>query len=174
MPLIVSLGDDATPTDGEAAASEDATTIPSESYTPPVVPVVQVPDSGVQPAGTAAEEPESEEPETLAELAGLAAGTAGGVAGMEALSAGAPVAEAAPQVAHADEEIEHSSHLLKRIRVTRQIKVNGEVIDETSAEELIDADADPEPVRQRLRQQLHNQAASRMAELGITEDQADS
>ena len=64
--------------------------------------------------------------------------------------------------------------MLKRIRVTRQIKVNGQVVEETSAEELIEADADPEPVRQRLREQLHRQAAARMAELGITPDQEEA
>ena len=125
---------------------------------------------------------ESQTPETLAELAGLAFGAAGaaGAAGVAAEAASmppvnpAPAEPPTPEIAHADEVIPHASHLLKRIRVTRQIKVNGEIIEETSAEALIDADADPEPVRERLRQQLHSQAASRMAELGITEDQGNS
>jgi hypothetical protein len=122
------------------------------------VPVIELGDGNTE-AVTAA--PEEEKAETLAELAGLASGAA------------ADVPESQAEVAHA-EHIEPATHLLKRIRVTRQIKVNGEVVEETSAEELIEADADPEPVRQRLRQQLHNQAAARMSQLGITPDQAES
>lgn len=199
-PLIVALGEDVTSPPPPAVASDNPVTeegaapvvvdqsdsTPVESYIPPIVPVVEMDAGDTQPITTA---PEEEEPETLAELAGLA--TATGIAvdlaepAEPEVPAGMPdtveaagaveVAEAAPppEVAHA-EQIEPASHLLKRIRVTRQIKVNGEVVEETSAEELIEADADPEPVRQRLRQQLHIQAAARMSELGITPDQAES
>jgi TM2 domain-containing membrane protein YozV len=201
-PLIVALGEDVTSPPPPAAASyspvtesevapvmeDESDSTPVESYIPPIVPVVEL-DAGDTEAVTAPTE-EEEGPETLAELAGLATATGIAVdvaepaepevpAGMpEAVEAAAVVetaVEAAPppEVAHA-EQIEPASHLLKRIRVTRQIKVNGEVVEETSAEELIEADADPEPVRQRLRQQLHNQAAARMSELGITPDQAES
>jgi hypothetical protein len=198
-PLIIALGEEAAPPPPAQAsgyvpftAEEVAPAVvsepdptPVESYIPPIVPVVEL-SGGNTIAVTAT--PEQEEPETLAELAGLASVTtgaavdvpeapaavaevpeaAGAVASVEAAAGAAPA-----EVAHA-EHIEPATHLLKRIRVTRQIKVNGEVIEETSAEELIEADADPEPVRQRLRQQLHNQAAARMLELGITQDQAES
>ncbi|PWT77285.1 MAG: hypothetical protein C5B60_03020 [Chloroflexi bacterium] len=203
-PLIVALGEEITPPPpGQVAASvpvmaeevapavvDEPDSIPVESYIPPIVPVVDLGDGNTE-AVTAT----PEEPETLAELAGLATVTTGAAvdvpeAPAETPSAAAEVSEAAgavavvaavdtaegaapAEVAHA-EHIEPATHLLKRIRVTRQIKVNGEVIEETSAEELIEADADPEPVRQRLRQQLHNQAAARMSELGITQDQAES
>ncbi len=178
VPQMVFLGDEApqavaesVPT-AEPVAETEAAAIPAESYIPPTVPVVEAPVAEAEPvaayvpveesaAPAAAEETPTAEPETLAELAGLAAGTAA-VAGA--------TAAAEPEVAHT-EEIEQTHQMLKRIRVTRQIKVNGEVVEETSAEELIDADADPEPVRQRLREQLHQQAAARMAELGITPDQ---
>jgi TM2 domain-containing membrane protein YozV len=196
-PLIVALGEDVTSPLPPAVASDNPVTeeevapvvedqsdsTPVESYIPPIVPVVELDAGDTQPVTTA---PEEEGPETLAELAGLETVTgAAALVPEPEVPAGMPdtveaagaveVAEAAapPEVAHA-EQIEPASHLLKRIRVTRQIKVNGEVVEETSAEELIEADADPEPVRQRLRQQLHNQAAARMSELGITPDQAES
>jgi TM2 domain-containing membrane protein YozV len=214
-PLIVALGEEAVtsppppavdsyaPPVTEDMVADESDSTPVESYIPPIVPVVELDAGDTQPVATA---PENEEPETLAELAGLATATgiavdvaepsepevpaelevpaapeapaevpdaveaAGAAEGVDAAAAVAPP----PEVAHA-EHIEPASHLLKRIRVTRQIKVNGEVVEETSAEELIEADADPEPVRQRLRQQLHNLAAARMAELGITPtDQADA
>jgi hypothetical protein len=78
-----------------------------------------------------------------------------------------PVEVAEPAV-EGSEQTPHT--LMRRIRVTHQIKVNGEVIEETSAEELIDADADPEPVRQRLREQLHRQASARMEGIGDPQD----
>jgi hypothetical protein len=188
-PLIVALGeevtsplpDSVTPSapSVETAQEQPQTDVPVvgdtpepatvDSYIPPIVPVVELSTADTQPVTTAPVEEEA--PETLAELAGLAAAT--GAAGSTAPPAEAEAPPPAPEVAHA-EEIEQASHLLKRIRVTRQIKVNGEVVEETSAEELVEADADPEPVRVRLRQQLHNQAAARMAELGITPDQDNS
>jgi TM2 domain-containing membrane protein YozV len=188
-PLIVALGeevtsplrDSVTPSapSAETAQEQPQTDVPVvgdtpvpatvDSYIPPIVPVVELSTADTQPVTTAPVEEEA--PETLAELAGLAAAT--GAAGSTAPPAEAEAPPPAPEVAHA-EEIEQASHLLKRIRVTRQIKVNGEVVEETSAEELVEADADPEPVRVRLRQQLHNQAAARMAELGITPDQDNS
>ncbi|MGO8949474.1 MAG: TM2 domain-containing protein [Ktedonobacterales bacterium] len=184
-PLTVSLDDEVSPQAAmETVTADEVATIPVESYTPPVVPVVELPAADVQPPSQPPNETSEEaEPETLAELAGLATGVAGGVAAVAAIPVDpatspigpteAPATAPESQVAHA-EQIEHTSHLLKRIRVTRQIKVNGEVVDESSAEELIEANADPEPVRQRLRQQLHDRAAARMAELGVTEDQSNS
>jgi hypothetical protein len=47
---------------------------------------------------------------------------------------------------------------LKRVRVVRQLKVDGKVVEENVAEEYIDPDADPEPVKARLREQLRQQA----------------
>jgi TM2 domain-containing membrane protein YozV len=210
-PLVVVLGEDVTTSPPSTAAyyvpvteeevapavADESDAAPVESYIPPIVPVVELDAGDTQPVAAAPEE----DPETLAELAGLATATAAAfefaepaeadvpaevlvdaapvdtaavdAAAVDAVPVDAVPVDMAPEVAHA-EHIEPASHLLKRIRVTRQIKVNGEVIEETSAEELIEADADPEPVRQRLRQQLHNQAAARMAELGITPDQDDA
>ena len=194
-PLTISLGDETAGADVITPPPDDSATVPAESFTPPVVPVVELsagesafaatPAEPIEtpaptvPVETPAKGEESEAPETLAELAGLSFGVAG-VGGVAAEAAQmppvnpAPSEPSTPEIAHAVEEIPHSSQLLKRIRVTRQIKVNGEIIEETSAEALIDADADPEPVREKLRQQLHTQAAARMAELGITEDQSNS
>jgi hypothetical protein len=42
----------------------------------------------------------------------------------------------------------------------RQVKVGDQVVEETAAEEFIEADADPEPVRLRLQEMLRQQAAS--------------
>jgi TM2 domain-containing membrane protein YozV len=170
-PIVVSLGDESGPSSG--AQVEDATTnpesfirdssssIPVESYIPPIVPIMDTP----APVETPPPAPAEDAPETLAEVAGLATVAAGIATPTEE-----PVA--APEYgADTDVESGQPSHMLKRIRVTHQIKVNGEVIEETSAEELIDADADPEPVRQRLREQLHRQASARMSELGVPPDQ---
>jgi hypothetical protein len=59
-------------------------------------------------------------------------------------------------------------HQLKRIRVVRQLKVDGKVVEETSAEEYVDPDVDPEPVKARLREQLRQQAQERANTQGET------
>jgi TM2 domain-containing membrane protein YozV len=59
-------------------------------------------------------------------------------------------------------QVEAGHHQMRRIRVVRQVKVNDEVVEETSAEEFIEADADPEPVRARLQEMLRQQASGRM------------
>jgi TM2 domain-containing membrane protein YozV len=166
VPIVVSL-DEQSPVVDETTQPEPP--IPVESYIPPIVPILDTPvtDTLVTDTPAPAEiaeisepAPSNDAPETLAELAGLAA-----------VASAAEEPEAVPQHS-ADTGVESGqpSHMLKRIRVTHQIKVNGEVIEETSAEELIDADADPEPVRQRLREQLHRQASARMSELGVPQD----
>lgn len=67
-----------------------------------------------------------------------------------------PVAAAgAPAPAPSDET---PRHLLKHIRVVRQVKVGDEVVEESVAEAYISPDEDPEPVRQRLREQLRREA----------------
>lgn len=63
-------------------------------------------------------------------------------------------------------EQEAAHHMLRRVRVVRQVKVNGQVTEETFAEEYIDPDADPEPVRARLREKLHIEALARQAQEG--------
>jgi hypothetical protein len=173
VPVIVALGAEPEPISvvepvPEISSAAPEEPVPAPSYIPPIVPVVE--EAAVEPAVEAGEEAA---PETLAELAGLATGAAVVGAAETAPAVEESVAAPSPEVAHA-EEIEQTSHMLKRIRVTRQIKVNGQVVEETSAEELIEADADPEPVRQRLREQLHRQATARMAELGVTPDQEEA
>ncbi len=162
-PIVVSLGEEGVPVEDTMAKLESP--IPVESYIPPIVPVMDAPvvDTPVETPEPA----QSDAPETLAELAGLAT-VAAGVASPAEEPTVVPEYAADP-----DEESGQTSHMLKRIRVTHQIKVNGEVIEETSAEELIDAGADPEPVRQRLREQLHRQASARMGELGVPQDPND-
>jgi TM2 domain-containing membrane protein YozV len=54
-------------------------------------------------------------------------------------------------------------HLLKHIKVVRQVKVGDEVVDESFAEAYIDPSEDPEPVRERLREQLRREAEARHA-----------
>lgn len=49
-------------------------------------------------------------------------------------------------------------HLLKHIRVVRQVRVGDDVVEESVAEAYISPDEDPEPVRQRLREQLRREA----------------
>ncbi len=57
-----------------------------------------------------------------------------------------------------------SHHRMKRIRVKREFKVGDQVVETTYAEEYIDVDADPEPVRQRLQQKLHEEAQLRQGQ----------
>jgi len=54
--------------------------------------------------------------------------------------------------------LEAAHHALKRIRVVRQVRVDGQVVEEQAAEEYIEVDADPEPVKARLREQLRLRA----------------
>jgi hypothetical protein len=65
--------------------------------------------------------------------------------------------------------VDESHHRMRHIRVVRQTKVGGEVIEETAAEEYIDEDADPEPVRARLRTMLEQQGGGRIAESNAPE-----
>jgi TM2 domain-containing membrane protein YozV len=101
----------------------------------PVVPVMTEPAHAAPSQG-----------ETLAELAGLAA----------AAGAGAGAASA-QDITHQD-EIDATHHAMKRIRVVRQVRVEGQVVEEQAAEEYIELDADPEPVKARLREQLRLRA----------------
>lgn len=59
---------------------------------------------------------------------------------------------------------------LRRVRVVRQVKVNGQVVEETAAEEYIDPDTDPEPVRARLRDKLHAEAQARQVQEGSSQE----
>jgi hypothetical protein len=54
-------------------------------------------------------------------------------------------------------------HLLKHIRVVRQVKVGDDVVEESVAEAYIDPDEDPEPVRERLREQLRREAEAKQS-----------
>lgn len=72
-----------------------------------------------------------------------------------------PVAATAAGLAAATDADLLTHHKLKRVRVVRQLKVDGKVVEETSAEEYVDPDADPEPVKARLREQLRQQAQAR-------------
>lgn len=81
---------------------------------------------------------------------------------MPELEAVPVAAAAAVGVAAAEEAAAHRK--LKRIRVVRQLKVDGKVVEENVAEEYIDPDADPEPVKARLREQLRQRAEARTTE----------
>jgi hypothetical protein len=83
-----------------------------------------------------------------------------------------PTAEGAPQTLPAPpEDLEAPAaalpatppHLLKHIKVVRQVKVGDEVREESFAEAYIDPSEDPEPVRERLREQLRREAEARHA-----------
>jgi TM2 domain-containing membrane protein YozV len=114
-------------------------------------------------------EPEERTAETLAELAPFAAASAPALAELAAPPADADVvtrpAEAAPEIAAPPPADAGAAgglaphHRLRRVRVVRQVKVNGQVVEETAAEEYIEPDEDPEPVRERLRERLRRQAA---------------
>lgn len=74
---------------------------------------------------------------------------------------GAAAAAVSEQAGVAPDE---SHHRMRHIRVVRQTVVGGAVIEETAAEEYIDEDADPEPVRARLRTMLEQQGGGRIAD----------
>ncbi|MGZ3665839.1 MAG: NINE protein [Ktedonobacterales bacterium] len=127
------------PTPAEEAAPEPAPVAAayepeaaSASAAPPATEAAPEPTAPAEPPVTA--EPQPEAVPVAATAAGLAAATD------------------AELLAH---------HKLKRVRVVRQLKVDGKVVEETSAEEYVDPDADPEPVKARLREQLRQQAQAR-------------
>ena len=164
--------------------AEEPDAVPADSYVPPTVPVVSA-EPEAEP------EPEQHTGETLAELAAFAGAAGVGVAAAEALShrpedqpqptlepeapaaeepAPAPSApEPAPVIAAAAPAATETAaaamaqprRQLRRIREHLEIKREGQVVEELVGEELIEIDQDPEPVRLRLRDQLHRQAVER-------------
>lgn len=168
---------------------------PPESYIPPTVPVVSVPEAEAMAAPVEAEPEAVAEPahaggETLAELGalaggvGLAAGAAellhahsepapwpvaaqpemeplGGTAPTDAYNVGALPAAPAVVEEPAAAPVEPPRHRLRRVREYLQVKHGDQAGEELVAEELIEVDADPEPVRARLREQLRQQAIER-------------
>lgn len=126
------------------------------------------------------------EPHTLGDLTDLAAlGSLGALAASQAsqLVAASPAAHTPEPTAPVNYEAESHGvswsapdtgaptedpalaphHQLKRVRVVRQVKVDGKVTSETVAEAYIDPDADPEPVKAQLREQLRQQAEASQA-----------
>ncbi|HEV2460866.1 MAG TPA: NINE protein [Ktedonobacterales bacterium] len=67
----------------------------------------------------------------------------------------------APDVVHDTQVTDRPHHMLKRIRVVRQIKMGDQIVEESAAEEYIEPDADPEPVKERLREKLRREAEER-------------
>lgn len=155
------------PTQRYPASADEAQTAAAE---PPLWPVPE-PASGPQPL--AAPQPAAhDEPPTMPYNA-LAAGAtgaalAGGAAAYEAAHH-APAEDATAQAQPAPQPQAQPApqphRQLRRVRVTRQVVEDGKVVDETAAEELIPADADPEPVRARLQERLKIQAEAREREL---------
>lgn len=166
--------------------AEEPDAVPADSYVPPTVPVVSAAPEVEEPPiiAAVAAEPEQHTGETLAELAAFAGAAGVGVAAAEALShrpedqpepqstpePAAPVAEepasviaaAAPAATEtAAEAMAQPRRQLRRIREHLQVKRGDEVVEELVGEELIEIDQDPEPVRLRLRDQLHRQAVER-------------
>ena len=155
--------------------------VPTERYTPPApadeaqTAAAAEPPQWPVPESQPPAEPQPathDEPPTMPydALAGSAAGAAlaGGAAASEAAQhapADETPAQAQPEP-QAEPQPPHQHHQLRRVRVTRQVVVDGNVVDETAAEELIPADADPEPVRARLQERLKIQAEARERELG--------
>jgi TM2 domain-containing membrane protein YozV len=144
----------------------------------------------VEPIGPAPTESERTHPtgETLAELAGYGA-VAGALAEAAHASEEPPVwpvpdalpdasataaadttqdlpspassSAPAPDVVHDTQVTDRPHHMLKRIRVVRQIKMGDQIVEESAAEEYIEPDADPEPVKERLREKLRREAEER-------------
>lgn len=125
----------AAPAQPETLAEVAALPAPTEEATPAPVAAVAEPEAKAAPAAEPVEEMKTE-PELMA--VSMPAAAAG-------MAAAADAAAPAPRK-------------LKRVRVVRQLKVDGKVVEENFAEEYIDPDADPEPVKARLREQLRLQA----------------
>lgn len=148
-----------------------------EAYVPPTVPVITIP-----PAEASAPPPDErttapyhavpmstpatdETPTLVPEREPVRAEPQPDFALPAAAAAGGALAASAIQPEYHEShstQVEAGHHQMRRIRVVRQVKVNDEVVEETSAEEFIAADADPEPVRARLQDMLRQQAAGRM------------
>ena len=118
--------------------------VPAEAYIPPAVPVIA---AGALEAHAAATSGSEEQGRLLDQQA-----------------ASVPQAYDQPGDVVHTAEVGEAHHALRRIRVVRQIKVNGQVTAETAAEELIGVDEDPEPVKARLREQLRLQSGSQSTE----------
>lgn len=132
-----------------------------DSANAPIVPVITAPEWPAQPTPGRGE--------TLAELAAYATAASaideialrdsapgmGSTQPMETLASDALAAT--PDVTHHD-EIDTAHHAMKRIRVVRQVRVDGQVVEEQAAEEYIELEADPEPIKARLHEQLRLRA----------------
>ena len=121
------------------------------------------PVASAEPVAVASAEPVAE----AAHQTAVASEPAAAAAAEPELVASEPQSEAVPvavpvtaaAAAASAEALAHQQR--KRIRVVRQLKVDGKVVEETAAEEYIEPDADPEPVKARLREQLRQQAEGR-------------
>ncbi len=138
------------------------------SAEPPEWPVAPDPTSTPAAQAPTTSEPAGDSgtitPEMLAGAAGLAA--AGGTGAMGVLNdRPSDTAQTYPpaQPEPAPPSQPTPPHLLKHIRVVRQVKVGDDVVEESVAEAYIDPNDDPEPVRERLREQLRREAEAKQA-----------
>jgi TM2 domain-containing membrane protein YozV len=151
-----------------AAASEDTQPVPPEAYVPPTVPVMT---SQVEA-----------EPETLAELAPLAAsGATAGMLAAEAAPGGQPAeppiwpaepqqaAEqpASPALAAATPETVPAPvpQRMKRVRVVRRVVVDGKVVREQVVEEIVPVDTDTATTAAHLRESLGHATPEEIAQM---------
>jgi hypothetical protein len=97
--------------------------------------------------------------------AAIGAGALGGAAAYEAYAPAEPAPVAAPPAAAvapaaspvaepAPTTVEPEHRTVKRVRVVRRLMVDGKVVQETAAEEVVDADADTAATAARLREEL--------------------
>ncbi|WIG57743.1 MAG: hypothetical protein OJF49_000488 [Ktedonobacterales bacterium] len=150
----------------EAAQEHGGEPVAATSYVPPTISLADIPPTPSETpvvAPVAAYSTPAPQPEpSQAPLAGALA--LGGVAAAEALVHHETPMESATSGAPAPASVGESAspHRLKRrIRETIQVVEDGKVVDEATAEALIDPNEDPEPVRQRLREQLHRESQAR-------------
>jgi TM2 domain-containing membrane protein YozV len=113
---------------------------------------------------------------TLAGLAGLAATAEAMGGGAEAPESSVPLAEvkAEPVTGGYESQVMEEVHdqpnegtrrMVKRVRVVRRLVVNGQVVHEASAEQVVDPDADTEGTAETLRQALSTSDAETLAAL---------
>ncbi|HEU5347463.1 MAG TPA: NINE protein [Ktedonobacterales bacterium] len=133
--------------DGATSAQPDYAELPAETYVPPVVPLP---------------------PEGEADGAGVGDALAVGMAGAASLESSQPQEPEAAPTAVADGTVEAapaSGPLMKRIRMKRQIVVDGQVVREETVEKLVPVDTDTSELVAEMDTELGHATKEEIAEL---------
>lgn len=114
-----------------------------------------------------------ETPSTLAELAASAPVWATDLTPAAAAAAGTAYESHITEVV-GDHEAETTKRIVKRVRVVRRLVVNGQVVHEATAEQVVDADADTDATARTLQATLGSADPQRLASLATQEHPEDA